>query len=59
MVAELYRRGAGAPCELLAVIAGGLPGGDKAAALAAASVDRARYLAVSVGSVLEEMAARA
>jgi hypothetical protein len=56
-VANLYRRAAGMPCGRLAVIAGGLPGGDKAAALVAASVDRARYLTVSVDAVLEELAA--
>jgi hypothetical protein len=58
VVADLYQRGAEAPCERLSVIAGGLPGANKAAVLAAASVDRARYLTVSVGAVLEELAAR-
>lgn len=57
VVAQLYRRGAGVPCERLAVIAGGLPGGGKPAALAAASVHPAQYLTVSVNAVLEELAA--
>jgi hypothetical protein len=57
VVAGLYPRAAGAPCERLGVIAGGLPGGDKPAVLAAAAVDSARYLTVSVGAVLEELAA--
>jgi hypothetical protein len=56
VVAGLYQRGAGVPCERLAVMAGGLPGGDKPAVLAAASVDQARYLTVSVNAVLEELA---
>jgi hypothetical protein len=58
VVAELYRLAAAGPCERLAVVAGGLPGADKPAVLAAASVDQARYLTVSVSAVLGEMAAR-
>src|ERR1700734_4101198 len=57
VVAGLYERAATVPCERLAVLAGGLPGGDKPAVLAAASVDRARYLTVSVDAVLQELAA--
>lgn len=57
VVAGLYQRAAAVPCERLAVIAGGLPGGDKPAVLAAASVDRGRYLTVSVDAVLEGLAA--
>jgi hypothetical protein len=57
VVAALYQRGAGVPCELLAVVVGGLPYEDKPAVLAAASVDRTRCLAVSVNAVLEELAA--
>jgi Zeta toxin len=57
VVAGLYESAAPVPCERLAVIAGGLPGGDKPAVLAAASVDRARYLTVSVDAVLKELAA--
>jgi hypothetical protein len=58
VVAGLYRRAAEVPCDRLAVIAGGLPGGDKPPVLAAASVDQARYLTVSIDAVLEELAAR-
>jgi Zeta toxin len=58
VVAELYRRGGELPRDHLAVIAGGLRGGDKPAVLAAASVDRARYLTVGVDTVLGELAAR-
>jgi hypothetical protein len=58
VAAEPYRRGAELPCERLSVIADGLPSGDRPAALAAASVDRARYLTFSVSSVLEELANR-
>jgi Zeta toxin len=57
VVAGLFRQGAAVPCERLAVIAGGLPGADRPAALAAAAVDRARYSTVSVDTVLEELAA--
>lgn len=57
VVAELHQRAAMVPCERLAIIAGGLPGGDKPAVLAAASVDRARYLTVSVDAVLKKLAA--
>jgi hypothetical protein len=33
LVADLYRRAARVPCELSAVMVGGLPGADKAAVL--------------------------
>ena len=56
LVASMYRAAAGVPCERSAVIAGGLPGADKAAALDRSGVDRSRYLTVSVGAVLDEMA---
>jgi hypothetical protein len=57
IVAALFQRAAWVPCERVAVIAGGLPGGDKLAVLAAASADRARCLTVSVGTVLGGLAA--
>jgi hypothetical protein len=57
VVAGLDQLGAAVPCERLAVIAGGVPGADKTPVLAAASVDSARYLTVSVSAVLEELAA--
>lgn len=57
LVAQAYRAAAGLPCERGAAIAGGLPGADKAAALEQAGLDRDRYLTVSVGAILDRMAA--
>ena len=57
LVAEMYQAAAGVPCERSAVIEGGLPGADKAAALEAAGVDRSQYLTVSIDAVLDRMAA--
>ncbi len=57
LVAEMYQAAAGVPCERSAVIAGGLPGADKAAALDQSGVDRQRYLTVSINAVLDRMAA--
>ena len=57
LVAEMYQAAAGVPRERSAVIAGGLPGADKAAALEAADVDRSQYLTVSINAVLDRMAA--
>ena len=56
LVAGMYRAAAGVPCERSAVIAGGLPGADKAAALDRSGVDRSRYLTVSIDAVLDQMA---
>jgi hypothetical protein len=58
LVAEIHRAAAAVPAERVAVIAGGLPGADKAAALAEAGVDRSRYLTVSIDDILGRMAAR-
>jgi hypothetical protein len=58
LVAEIYQGAAAVPCERLAIIAGGLPGADKARALDKAGVDRSRYLTVSIDDVLVRMAAR-
>jgi hypothetical protein len=58
LVAEIYQGAAAVPCERLAIIAGGLPGADKARALDEAGVDRSRYLTVSIDEVLVRMAAR-
>jgi hypothetical protein len=58
LVAEYYRAAASVLCERVAVIAGGLPGSDKAGALAEAGVDPSRYLAISIDAVLDQMAAR-
>jgi hypothetical protein len=57
-VTALYRAGQGVPAGRLAVIAGGLSGADKDAALTGADVDRSWYLTVSIAGVLAEMAAR-
>ncbi len=57
LVAEMYQAAAGVPCERSAVIAGGLPGADKAAALGQSGVDRSHYLAISIDAVLDRMAA--
>jgi hypothetical protein len=56
LVAGMYQAAAGVPCERSAVIAGGLPGADKAAALDRSGVDRSRYLTVSIDAVLDQMA---
>ena len=56
LVAGLYRAAAGVPCERGAVIAGGLPGADKDAALDRSGVDRSRYFTVSIDAVLNQMA---
>jgi hypothetical protein len=56
LVAGMYQAAAGVPCERGAVIAGGLPGADKAAALDKSGVDRERYLTVSIDAVLGRMA---
>ena len=57
LVAEMYAAAAGVPGDRSAVIAGGLPGADKAAALEAAGVDRSQYLTVSIDAILDRMAA--
>ena len=56
LVAEMYQAAAAVPCERSAVIAGGLPGADKAAVLDRSGLDRSRYLAVSIDAVLDRMA---
>jgi hypothetical protein len=58
LVAEIYEGAAAVPAERVAVIAGGLPGADKAAALAEAGLDRSRFLTVSIDDILVRMAAR-
>jgi hypothetical protein len=59
LVTELHEAAAAAavPAERVAVIAGGLPGSDKTAALAQAGIDPSRYLTVSVDDILVRMAA--
>jgi hypothetical protein len=58
IVDGLYRQAAGVPGERRAVLAGGLRGADKAAALDKAGVDPARYLVISVDAMLSELARR-
>ena len=56
VVAAICRQAAGVPCDRSAVMAGGLPGADKAAALAADGIEPGSYLTVSVNAVLLQMA---
>jgi len=56
LVAGMYQAAAGAPRERRAVIAGGLPGADKAAELDRMGLDRGRYFTVSIDAVLNRMA---
>jgi hypothetical protein len=56
LVTGMYQAAAGVPRERRAVIAGGLPGADKAAELDRAALDRSRYLTVSIDAVLDRMA---
>jgi hypothetical protein len=56
LVAGMYQAAAGVPGERSAIIAGGLPGADKAAVLDRAGVDRSRFLTVSIDAILDQMA---
>jgi len=56
LVTGMYQAAAGVPRERRAVIAGGLPGADKAVELDRAGLDRSRYLTVSINAVLDRMA---
>jgi hypothetical protein len=58
LIAEVFRTAGPAPREHRAVIAGGPPGADKAAALARLGAEASQFLTVSVGGVLTRMAAR-
>jgi hypothetical protein len=58
VVARMYGAAAAVPCERQAVMAAGLPGADRRAAAARCGTDLSRYLPLSVGAVLEQMAAR-
>ncbi|HEY0719381.1 MAG TPA: hypothetical protein VGD68_17340 [Streptosporangiaceae bacterium] len=57
LIAEVFRTAPAVPHDYRAVIVGGLPGADRAAALAQAGVERSRFLTVSVSDVLTRMAA--
>jgi hypothetical protein len=58
LVALMYQRAQGVRCERQAVVAGGLPGANKAAVLHAAGVDQSQYFTISVDVILRQMAAR-
>jgi Zeta toxin len=58
LIAEVFRTAGPVPREHRAVIAGGPPGADKAAALEQLGASRPQFLTISVGSVLTRMAAR-
>lgn len=58
LIAEVFRTAGPVPREYRAVIAGGPPGADKAAALERAGADRPQFLTISIGDVLTRMAAR-
>jgi hypothetical protein len=58
IVTALYRQAVSVPCERKVVLAGGLRGADKDAALAKAGLHRPRYLTISIDSILDELARR-
>ena len=58
LIAEVFRDAGAVPREFQAIVAGGPPGADKAAALDEQGTDRSQFLAISVGDVLTRMAAR-
>src|SRR6185437_1998255 len=58
VVARMYGASVAVPCDRQAVMAAGLPGADRRGAAARSGTDLSRYLPLSVGAVLEQMAAR-
>ncbi|MFI5069103.1 MAG: hypothetical protein ACHP9Z_34690, partial [Streptosporangiales bacterium] len=56
LVAGLYQRAGAVLCERQAVMAGGLPGADKASAFAQVGIDPDRYLVISIDRILVGMA---
>jgi hypothetical protein len=58
LVASMYQRAHGVPCERRAVVAGGLPGADKAAVLRQSGINDSWYFTISIDKILREMAAR-
>jgi hypothetical protein len=58
LIASMYQRAQGVPCERRAVVAGGLPGADKAAVLRQAGINESWYFTISIDEILREMAAR-
>jgi hypothetical protein len=57
LVASMYQQAQDVPSERHAVVAGGLPGADKAEVLQAAGVDHSLYFIVSIDRILRQMAA--
>jgi hypothetical protein len=58
LIAEVFRDAGAVPREFRAIVAGGPPGADKAAAMDEQGTDRSQFLAISVGDLLTRMAAR-
>jgi hypothetical protein len=58
LIAEVFRTAGTVPREYRAIIAGGPPGADKAAALERLGAGRPQFLTISVGGILIRMAAR-
>ena len=58
LIAEVFRTAGPVPHEYRAVVVGGPPGADKAAALEEHGADRSQFLTISVDDVLTRMAAR-
>jgi len=58
LIAGFLQAAVDVPREQRAVIAGGLPGAAKDAALGQHGIDRSRYLVLSIDAVLADMAAR-
>src|ERR1700759_4933597 len=58
LIAEVFRTAGRVPHEYRAVVVGGPPGADKAAALEEHGADRSQFLTISVDDVLTRMAAR-
>jgi Zeta toxin len=58
LVTSMYQRAQGVPCERRAVVAGGLPGADKAAVLRQAGINESWYFTISIDEILRDMAAR-
>jgi Zeta toxin len=59
LLADMYDRAAGVPCEHKAIIAGGLSGAGKSTVLANhPEIDRSQYLTINPDAIKEEMARR-